>query len=113
MVKITGTTIIMTRGDTLLTDVTIYDEDGNVYTPGEDDVVRFALKKEYTDENVLIQKVIPNDTMILRVESSETKMLDQPATYVYDIQITIDDGTSEGLVRTFISGVLKTKQEVE
>ena len=51
--------------------------------------------------------------MILRVESSETKILDQPATYVYDIQITIDDGTSEGLVRTFISGVLKTKQEVE
>ena len=49
MVKITGTTIIMTRGDTLITDVGIFDENGNPYTPGGTDVVRFALKKTYND----------------------------------------------------------------
>ncbi len=112
MVKITKNTVVITRGDTLETTVQIFDGDGNVYTPGENDVVRFALKKKYTDEEAIIIKTIPNDTMVLRVESSETKLLDQPASYVYDVQITIDDGTPEGYVYTFISGVLKTKEEV-
>lgn len=113
MVKITGTTIILTRGDTLETGVTIYDEAGEVYTPGDTDVVRFALKKKYSDVDPIILKTIPNDTMILRLESSDTKQLEQPAGYVYDVQITIDDGTPEGYVCTFISGIFKTKEEVE
>lgn len=113
MFKITGNTIILTRGDTLETTVSIFDKNENVYTPGGNDVVRFALKKKYTDEIPIILKTIPNDTMLLRVESSETKQLEQPASYVYDVQITIDDGTPEGFVCTFISGTLKTKEEVE
>lgn len=85
MVKISGTTIVMTRADTLETAVTIYDENGAVYTPGDTDVIRFALKKKYTDDTPIILKTIPNDTMILRLESSDTKSLEQPASFVYDV----------------------------
>ena len=113
MVKISKNNIILTRGDTLVTSVSIYDESGEIYTPGENDVVRFALKRTYDDDNPIILKVIPNDTMVLRLESSDTKLLDQPASYVYDIQITIDDGSAEGFVSTFISSKLSTKEEVE
>lgn len=113
MVKISKNNIILTRGDTLVTSVTIYDESGEIYTPGEDDVVRFALKKNYNDDVPIILKVIPSDTMVLRLESSDTKQLEQPASYVYDVQITIDDGSPEGFVSTFISGKLATKEEVE
>lgn len=113
MVKISKNNIILTRGDTLVTSVSIYDESGQQYTPGENDVVRFALKKNYNDENPIILKVIPSDTMVLRLESTDTKLLDQPASYVFDIQITIDDGSAEGFVSTFISGKFSTKEEVE
>lgn len=113
MVKISRNNIILTRGDSLVTNVTIYDDSGEIYTPGENDVIRFALKKSYDDDDTIILKEIPTDTMVLRLESSDTKKLQQPASYVYDVQLTIDDGSAEGFVTTFISGKFVTKEEVE
>ena len=113
MVKVEGSDITITRGDTLIGQIIIKDSRGIIYDPGENDLVRFALKKSYKDESPLIVKDIPVDTMILRLESSDTKALAQPQKYFYDIQITIDDGTEEGFVYTFISGTLKTVEEVE
>lgn len=113
MVKINKNNIILTRGDTLVTNITIYDESGEVYIPGDTDKIRFAIKKTYNDEEPILLKNIPVDTMVLRLESSDTKLLEQPASYVYDIQITIDDGSTEGFVSTFISAKLTTKEEVE
>ena len=113
MVKVEGNAITLTRGDTLVRSVVIKDTDGNIYTPQEGDRVRFALKANFTDSKALLLKEIPIDTMVLRLESSETKLLDQPRRYVYDIQITIDDGTEEGFVSTFISSTFTTVEEVE
>ena len=98
MIKIEGTTIIMTRGDTLKTNVSIYDKEGNIYVPIEGETVRFALKKDYSDSYPLIIKDIPIDTLELKLEPKDTKRLSQPGEYVYDIQITLSDGT----VDTFI-----------
>lgn len=98
MVKITGTTITMTRGDTLLLEVGMTDTSGNAYTPVEGDLVRFAVKKSYNDRNTVIYKEIPNDTLILRLEPEDTKRMSF-GKYVYDIQITFADGT----VDTFIA----------
>ena len=75
MVKISKNNIICTRGDTVVTNVVINDDTGDVYTPGSNDVVRFALKKTYNDEEPIILKEIPSDTMVLRLESSDTKKL--------------------------------------
>lgn len=114
MVRISGSTIVMTRADTLETGITILDADGNEYVPQENDVIRFALRKNYNDENgILIYKVIPHDTMLLRIDSSETRVFQQPGTFVWDLEITIDDGTEEGFVDTFMSGKLKIRNEVD
>lgn len=98
MQKINGTTIYLTKGDTFESVVSITDSDGHAYTPVEGDVIRFAMKMFYDSGPVLINKVIPNDTMLLRLESSDTKDL-YARSYVYDIQLTHANGD----VDTFIA----------
>lgn len=97
-VKISGTTIKMTRGDTLRAELTLKDEEGNVYTPIQGDVIRFAMKREYDDAEPIINRVIPNDTMELVIYPEDTKNLPQPSNYVYDIELTFANGD----VDTFI-----------
>lgn len=103
--SIKGNTITLTRGDTFMAKVILVVE-GEEYTPNDEDVIRFAVKnkemtpgrKEYVDEEPLLEKVIPNNSLILRLESSDTKELDF-GDYVYDVQITFADGS----VDTFIT----------
>ena len=111
MVSISGTTITITRGDTLDALVEIFQSDGSPYPVQSDDVIRFALKQRYSDREPLLTKVIPNATLNLRLEAEETKILKAGgAPYVYDIQITMEDGT----VDTFIDrGRLTVTEEVD
>lgn len=103
--NITGTSITLTRGDTLRVKVNIK-IDNEDYTPQAGDSIRFALKRpllnskktDFKDVQPLILKPIPIDTMILELEPSDTKILDF-GSYVYDIEITFKDGT----VDTFIT----------
>lgn len=99
MVSINGTSISVTRGDTLDITIEILYPDGTPYTVMAGDVIRFALKQRYTDPEPLICKEIPHAGMNLRLEAEETKALKAGgAPYVYDIQITMEGGT----VCTFI-----------
>lgn len=106
MINITGNTIEMTRGDTLIVTVQIYDDQGQAYTPAEGDAVRFALKsaemtlgrKDFKDAEPLISKTIPTDTLVLQLNPADTKGLDF-GTYVYDIELT----HASGVVDTFIA----------
>lgn len=106
MVKVSQSsqTITVTRGDTVDLPLTIYTRDGQVYVPEEGEVVRFALKKKYTDAEPLIEKVLDNSNLRVRLEAEETKMLENPKSkgaqkiYCYDVQITRLDGS----VDTFI-----------
>lgn len=98
MVSISGTTIKMTRGDTLRIILTLQDEEGNRYNPVYGDVIRFAMKQNYNDSSPLILKVIPNSTLELVLNPEDTKNLAQPSSYVYDIEITYANGD----VDTFI-----------
>lgn len=93
----------MTRGDTLLVQVGMT-RDGTAYTPQLGDHVRFAVKTElnrkgtdFVEEEPLVTKQIPIDTMILRLDPEDTKALPFRS-YKYDIEITFSDGT----VDTFI-----------
>lgn len=45
--SINGTTIILTRGDSFSAQVTIYDSEGNLYSPTNDDEIRFKVVKSY------------------------------------------------------------------
>ena len=99
MVNINGTTITITRGDTLEALLEILCADGQPYEVRPGDVIRFALKQKYADREPLLLKEIPHDTLLLRLEAEETKLLTAGwAPYVYDIQLTMEDGT----VDTFI-----------
>lgn len=105
---IEDTNITFTRGDTFRVAIDITDADGNIFTPSDGDIIRFAMKKYYSDTECLIEKVIPNDTLILELEPSDTKNLDC-GRYVYDIELTYANGD----VDTFIKGTLKLTEEVE
>ncbi len=99
MVEINGTDITVTRGDTLDVLVGIFTPDGEAYPVRDGDVIRFALKRRYTDREALISRIIPHDTMNLRLESGETGALEAGGVhYVYDLRLTAEDGT----VDTFI-----------
>lgn len=107
--SIKNTSITLTRGDTLKLQVSIQDEQGEPYIPKNDDVIRFAMKKDYLDSTPLIFKVIPNDTMMLILESSDTKALPF-GKYVYDIQLT----NGSGEIDTFITKAqLNLTEEVD
>ena len=97
MYKIQGTTITLTRGDSFYCHLDLK-QNGRAYTPDDGDVIRFALKKDYFDTNVLISQTIPNDTLILCLLPADTKTL-AFGTYVYDIEITFENGD----VDTFIN----------
>lgn len=108
--SVQGTTIKLTRGDSLILQVVILrkkdKEPSEIYTPQEGDTVRFALKRnmmnpektKYIDKKPLIEKDIPIKTLILRLESEDTKFLEF-GNYVYDIELT----TKDGIVDTFIA----------
>lgn len=91
MQKISGTKIILTRGDTFKAKVMPTKPDGEPFRPAEGDSIRFALKKSYSDPEVLIEKIVPIDTLLLHIEPADTKNL-AFGTYVYDIQLTYANG---------------------
>jgi len=111
MVKIKDNKITITQGDTLETKLSIFMSNGDPYEPSSDDVIRFAVKSDYSDPSPIIRKVIPNDTLVLRLESSETKLLSaRKKAYVYDIEITMANGN----VDTFIDRMpLYVTEEVD
>lgn len=109
-VKVSGTTIYATRGDTVKLHIELVDSEGNEYTPQPGDRIRFAMKNDYNDETPVLEKNVPIDTMILKIEPEDTKSLPQPSSYVYDIQITYENGD----VDTFIDkSKFKLTEEVE
>ena len=63
--NVTGTTITLTRGDTFEALVSATTKDGMQFVPCEGDVLRFALKENYSDAAPLIVKDIPISTMML------------------------------------------------
>lgn len=107
MVSIKGNDISLTRGDTLFLTVALQNQDGTPYSPQTGDSLRFAMKKSYTSQDLLILKQIPMETLTLEIEPSDTKPL-KFAAYVYDIELT--DGA--GHVFTPISGYFNVTEEV-
>lgn len=107
--SVKGATITLTRGDSFAADIGIIQPNGDPYIPSEGDQIRFAMKRNVKDENVLILKEIPIDTLRLVLNPEDTKNLEF-GSYVYDIQLT----KSTGEVDTFITkSTLTLTEEVE
>ena len=96
--SISGTTIRLTRGDSLKLIVTPINSDGSDYIAEDGDTIRFSMKKSYNDQEPLIEKNIPVDTYLLELSPSDTKSL-RFGEYVYDVQLTHTNGD----VDTYIS----------
>lgn len=101
--------ITLIRGDTLIMKVNIKFQDED-YVLQEGDVVRFAMKHKYKDpdDKVLINKVIPNDNLLLVIKPEDTKELKMRKRYVWDIELTDRYGRKD----TFLTGTLMLKEEV-
>lgn len=100
--------IIATKGDTVRMPIVVIENDGSVYKVQPLDVINFGLKKDYTDEECIIEKTIDNDEMELVLSHEDTKQLEVGINYVYDIQITKENED----VHTFIQSRLKVTDEV-
>ena len=106
MVNIDGTNITMTRGDTLVADVSIK-RNGEAYAPEAGDVILFAVKNttmvgggaNYKDEEPILEKTIPHDTMQLVLNPEDTKPF-KFGEYVYDMSITFADGNVDTFITT-------------
>lgn len=117
MLKIdSNNNITLTRGDTLTLTVTLLQKTDTAppstepYVPEEGDVIRFAVSKGYKGQigyKLMLEKVIPNDTLTFTCSSTETTL--DYSTYNYDVEIT----HSDGCVDTFISAKLTITGEVE
>lgn len=90
MLKVSGNKIELTRGDTLILEVTLKDENGGDYTPTENDKVYFRLKRNATAKDMLVEKMIPTDTMILQLNPLDTDGL-KFGTYVYEIELVTEN----------------------
>lgn len=117
MININGTTIEMTRGDSLIVTVEILDEQGQPYEPVSGDKVRFAMKSSrmgagnarFADARPLIKKTIPLDTLTLELEPADTEGL-AFGEYAYDIELT----HASGVVDTFVADArLRLMPEVD
>lgn len=104
--SVSGTTISLTRGDTVKIKVGLT-KDGVEYIPQPGDSIRFAVKStkmlpdksEYQDTDPLINKQIPINTMTLVLDPQDTKPLPF-GNYVYDMEITFEDGTVDTFITT-------------
>ena len=104
--SIDGTSITMTRGDTMKAAITLT-KDGEPYEPAAGDSIRFALKHttlnanktDYADTTPLILKQIPTDTMELTLDPEDTKGL-AFGSYIYDIEVTFADGSVDTVIPT-------------
>ena len=89
MVKVEGTTILMTRGDTATINLSIKDDNKIEYELEEGDVVVFSVKQNLSDESYLIQKTFSDKEIV--IEHNDTKELPF-GKYLYDVQLTFSDG---------------------
>lgn len=89
--------IKLTRGDTAKIKVDIETIDGDIYEPKEGDRVVFTVKRYPTDKQPIFVKDIPINTLILVLNSEDTKNMEF-GTYRFDVQLIFGNGE----VDTFI-----------
>lgn len=96
MYKIDGTTITMTRGDTVRLRFPL-DLDDEEYELQQGDAVRFAINTSGHEDEPILEKALDGYDLVL--DPADTKDLEF-GTYLYDVQITFAES---GDVVTYIA----------
>ena len=98
MVRVDGDNrIYMTRGDSATFDI-VPTFENQEYTPLASDKIVFTVKETYKSKEPVIEKVIPNDTLVLTLHPEDTKNLRAPAKYVYDVYIMSASGAKDTFI---------------
>lgn len=95
MYAINETTIILTKGDSFYCKLDLA-RNGETYEPAEDDVIVFGLKKNPCSDTMLIEKQIPNDTLLLHLTPQETAIA--VGDYTYDIEVRLANGDIDTVI---------------
>ena len=106
MLEINNNIIQLTRGDTAKIVVTIKNANGTTYNPQEGDAIHFFMKKKYSDEDPVLIKTIPTDTLLLEIEPTDTATLPY-GIYVFDVEMIFANGD----IDTFIQGKFILNEE--
>ena len=86
-----------TKGDSMWTKLSLTSADGSEYIPDPNDHIRFALKKNIEDTDILILKEIPTDTLELRLDAQDTEQLEVGEFY-YDVEIQLSNGYIDTII---------------
>lgn len=89
MLKVCGSDIQLTRGDSAYFDLEITCPDNTKYQRIDGDKLVFTVKRSYNSEFEYLQKEL--DGLALEIKASETSELDY-GSYWYDIELTTADG---------------------
>lgn len=95
MLKIVGTKIYLTRGDSAEIAVHIKKPDGTDYTPSESDQCLMTVKRATSDKQAVFQHRIVDGLLTITPEDTQELAYGD---YYYDCQLK----TAAGTVRTFI-----------
>lgn len=101
MFSIKDNTIRLTRGDSAEFDITIFDRQGQLYELQEGDKVEFTVKENVYSSAPLIKKT---GTQI-QIKPEDTASLSYHK-YVYDVQVTLADGTVDTIIPPSVFEVL-------
>jgi hypothetical protein len=63
-----------------------------VYTPHETEIIRSQCRKTKDKSQVIWDKVIDNNELVLHIRPEDTEFLDPNEQYVYDIQLETATG---------------------
>lgn len=91
----------LTRGDTGMYSVSLFDESGAEYVPDETETLTFYLMKKDCDDvsEALLVKDIPTDTMQLELEPQDTENL-ATGTYAYRIKLIDEFGHKYTVIKS-------------
>lgn len=106
--RIEGNNIILTRGDALYIKIVLeYSSDGGAYELEQGDTVEFAIM-DYDCHNVLVQKNVDTESLLLKLSPSDTKGLSDRVVYRHGVKITKVNGDPF----TVVFGTFKLLPEV-
>lgn len=96
MIIIKGTEISIIRGDSATINLTIKNRNSDEeYELLEGDIVRFSVKRDISDDNVLIQKTFEKNQ--IKLEHDDTKSLNF-GEYVYDVELQYANGDRDTII---------------
>ena len=106
--------LIIDKSATFSSDVTVTDTDGTAFDlTGYTASAKMAKGYQSTQTRVIITTSINNDpttgVITLSLTADQTKALDAPARYVYDVEIT---KTSDSTVTRVIEGLITVSPDV-